>query len=334
MRRSENIVIRTKRHLMAASMVTLSVWGIASFAVSAAAEDSLSPGDASPDDVSVLVSEAAQSAGAPAAVSADKSAVVNVPQEASEGIVVQAADGATFTVSAPVGVSIGTGATAADGSTVYRGEKGDPDVTVTPVQDGVRISTVLWDASDSASFGYPLPEGVDAEVQPDGGVTLTRAVEVEGSADVAEVVGEVEPAWAVDADGVAVPTAYVVADGMLTQEVDATDAAFPVVADPTWGFMSAIQIRVRWNRAETATIAGGGWGATGVTAVCGWAGSAVAGPVGAAAFSAGCLATAGPAIYTAGVAQNSKPKRCLEGFLTYVPGVSLIVPWYGTYACR
>ncbi|MER7523506.1 hypothetical protein [Microbacterium oxydans] len=258
--------------------------------------------------------------------------MVNVPQEASEGVVVQADDGTTFTVSTPVGVPTGAGATAADGSTVYRGEQGGPDVTVTPVQDGVRISTVLWDESAPASFGYPLPEGVDAELQPDGGVMLTRAVE--GSARVAEVIGEVEPAWAVDADGVAVPTAYVIADGMLTQEVDTTDAAFPVVADPTWGFMSAIQIRVRWNRAETATIAGGGWGSAGMAAICGPAGHAVAGPAGAAAFAAGCFATSAPAIYTAGVAQNSKPKRCLEGFLTYVPGVSLIVPWYGTYSCR
>lgn len=327
-------MIRTKRCLTAATMVTLAVWGIASFAVPAAADDPLSPGDASPDEVSALVAEAAQSAGAPAAVAAEGSAVVNVPQEASEGVVVQADDGTAFTVSAPVGVSTGAGATAADGSTVYRGEEGGPDVTVTPVEGGVRISTVLWDESDPASFEYPLPEGVDAEVQPDGGVMLTRAVEVEGSADVAEVVGGVEPAWAVDADGVAVPTTYVVADGVLTQEVETKGAAFPVVADPTWGFMSAIQIRVRWNRAETATIAGGGWGASGLTGVCAGAGGAIAGAAGAAAFGAGCLATSGPAVYTAGVAQNSKPKRCLEGFLTYVPGVSVVIPWYGTYACR
>lgn len=58
------------------------------------------------------------------------------------------------------------------------------------------------------------------------------------------------------------------------------------------------------------------------------------GPPIAAIFGAGCLATGGPAIYTAGVAQNSNPKRCLEGFLTYVPGVSVVVPWYGTYACK
>ncbi len=325
-------MIRAKRCLTAASMVTLAVWGIASFAVPAAADDTLSPGDASPDEVSALVAEAAQSAGAPVAVSTESSAVVDVPMNATEGVEVQAADGSTFTVSTPVGVPTGAGATAADGSTVYRGEQGGPDVTVTPVQEGVRISTVLWDESAPASFGYPLPEGVDAEVQPDGGVMLTRAVG--GSAGVAEVIGEVEPAWEVDADGVAVPTAYVIADGMLTQEVDTTDAAFPVVADPTWGFMSAIQIRVRWNRAETATIASGGWGPGSITGVCAGAGGAIAGAAGAAAFGAGCLATSGPAVYTAGVAQNSKPKRCLEGFLSYVPGVSVVIPWYGTYACR
>jgi len=328
-------MIRKKRYLIAGSAMTLCAWGVASFAMPAIAEESLPPESASPDDVSALVADAANSAGATAAGSSGDSGEVVVPTDAAEGVAVDMADGMDFTVALPVGVSTEDGVMAADGSTVYAGEKGEPDVTVTPLGSGVRVSTVVWDESQATSFDYPLPEGVDAEVLPDGSVELARAVKGEGAAaQIAGVVGHVEPAWAVDAEGNDLPTTYEVVDGVLTQDVDITDAAFPVVVDPTWKFTSAIQIRARWNRAETATIAGGGWAAGSMTAVCGWAGSAVAGPVGAAAFSAGCLTTAGPAIYTASVAQNSKPKRCLEGYLTYVPGVSLIIPWYGTYACK
>lgn len=161
-----------------------------------------------------------------------------VPESASEGIGIHGADGSGFIVSVPVGVSVADGVTAGDGSTVYAGTDGHPDVTVTPLESGVRISTVLWDDSQSTSFGYPLPEGVEGEIQSDGSVILTRALEVDNGGAPTEadvIVGQIEPAWAVDANGKAVPTTYVLADGMLTQKVDTTDAAFPVVADPTWG---------------------------------------------------------------------------------------------------
>ena len=327
----------SKKHLLVASVLTLAAWGVASFAVPAVADDSLSPDSASPDEVSVLVSEAATSAGVPPVASTDSPFDVSVPADANDGIVVETPDGRDFTVAAPNGVPLDDGVAASDGSTVFDGEGEAPDVTVTPLDNGVRVSTVLWDEASSALFEYPLPEGVDAEMQPDGSVTLMRTLDVAGdgnAADVVAIVGRVEPAWAVDADGEDVPTSYVISEGTLTQRIDTTDAAFPVVADPTWGFTSAIQVRVRWSRAETASIAAGGWGPGSITAICASAGGAVAGPAGAAAFGAGCLATSGPAVYTAGVAQSSKPKRCLEGYLTYVPGVNVVVPWYGTYACR
>ncbi|WP_447948091.1 hypothetical protein [Microbacterium maritypicum] len=331
-------MIRNKRLTLAMSAMALSALGVATLTVPAVADDSTSQDTTTPEQVSALVADAATSAGVPAADFTSEAPVsVMVPESASEGIGVHGVDGSGFIVSVPVGVSVADGVTAGDGSTVYAGTDGHPDITVTPLESGVRISTVLWDDSQSTSFGYPLPEGVEGEIQSDGSVILTRALEMDnGSAptDADVIVGQIEPAWAVDANGKAVPTTYVLADGMLTQKVDTTDAAFPVVADPTWGFTGPLQIRARWTRAETATIANGGWGATGLTAVCAAAGGAMGGPPIAAIFGAGCLATGGPAIYTAGVAQNSNPKRCLEGFLTYVPGVSVVVPWYGTYACK
>lgn len=331
-------MIRNRRLSLAMSDMALSALGMASFTVPAVADDATSQDSTTVEQVSALVSDAATSAGVPATdFTADSPVSVTVPKDASDGIGVHGTDGSGFTVSAPVGVSVDGGVVAGDGSTVYAGAEGHPDVTVTPLESGVRISTVLWDDSQSTSFGYPLPEGIDGQIQPDGSVILTRALEVEAdgvTSEVDAIVGQIEPAWAVDANGNAVPTNYALADGVLTQEVDTTDAAFPVVADPTWGLTGPLQVRVRWNRAETATIANGGWGATGLTAVCAAAGAAIAGPPGAAVLGAGCLATGGPAIYTAGVAQNSNPKRCLEGFLTYIPGVSVVVPWYGTYACK
>lgn len=331
-------MIRKKRLSFAMTAVALSALSVASFTVPAVAEDSTTQDSATADQVSTLVADAATSAGVPATdFTAESPVSVTAPKDVAEGISIHGADGSELIVSAPVGVSVTDGVLAADGSTVYAGTEGHPDVTVTPLQSGVRISTVLWDQSQSTSFSFPLPEGVDGEILSDGSVILTRKIEVadEGAtSEVDAVVGLVEPAWAVDANGNAVPTKYVLADGVLTQEVDTSDASFPVVADPSWGIVGPLQVRVRWNRAETATIASGGWGATGLTAVCAAAGAAVGGPPGAAIFAAGCLATGGPAIYTAGVAQNSKPKRCLEGFLTYVPGVSVLVPWYGTYACK
>jgi len=220
---------------------------------------------------------------------------------------------------------------------------GGPDVSVKPLADGVRISTVLDESTTERSFEYALPEGVTAELDNDGRVNLSQTVEVDAegtAATVTVVIGYVEPAWAVDAAGLPVQSHYEVTDDSLVQHVETSAAtSFPVVADPQWTTTAWNQIRVRWNRAETATIANGGWGATGSTAVCIAAGAAIGGPGGGAALGAACLALAGSAVYTAGVAQNSSPKRCLEPFATYtfVVGPGGWVPWFGTYSggtCR
>ena len=258
--------------------------------------------------------------------------------DAAEGVAVSSDSLAPITIPLPDGLSLDAAETTGSGSTVYSADQSSVDVAVEEVAQGVRVSTVLWDGSQDA-FSYPLPEGVAATPQPDGSLELTRTgvVEADGiTAEVTATIGSIEPAWAVDANGSDVSTAYQVADGVVTQTVDTAGAAFPVVADPTWSLTSPVQIRIRFNRAETATAASGGWGATGVAAVCAAAGTFVAGAAGAAAFGAGCLLSVGALVTTAGVAQNSRPKRCLEQFMTFVPlaGVIIGVPWYGTYACR
>ncbi|WP_435748732.1 hypothetical protein [Microbacterium sp. PMB16] len=284
-----------------------------------------------------VVEQATANAGVPAA-STDGELDVVPATDATDGVTVQSDHLAPLTIPLPEGLSLDVAETTDSGSTIYPADRGSVDVAVEEVTQGVRVSTVLWDGSREA-FSYSLPEGVAATPRPDGSLELTRTevVEAEGvTAEVTASIGSIEPAWAIDADGVALGTEYDVTNGVITQTVDLAGAAFPVVADPTWAITSPVQVRIRFTRAETATIAGGGWHATGLTAVCAAAGASVAGPPGAAAFAAGCFLASGAMVYTAGVAQNSRPKRCLEQFMTFVPlsGAIIGVPWYGTYACR
>lgn len=110
--------------------------------------------------------------------------------------------------------------------------------------------------------------------------------------------------WAVDANGQSVPTWYEVDGDTVTQVVDhvGMQAVYPVVADPEYG-KSWLNSYIWFNRAETKTIAAGGWGAATLTGLC----TAVGGPIAGAV----CGLAAGSLVYTAGVAENSSPKRCV-----------------------
>lgn len=296
-----------------------------------------------PDGIAGLVSEAVAAA-APAPMTSDRGNVtVNIPTDPNDAIELTPSDGPALALTLPKDVDVSAGVTASDGTVVYAGKPGEADVTVQPLESGARVSTVLDSQTADRSFEYALPVGVEAESIDGGRIELTKTVdvEVEGSAaTVSAVVGYVEPAWAVDAAGQDVATFYEVVDGAIVQHVETTQATvYPVVADPSWTTTAWNQVRIRWNRAETATIASGGWAATGATAVCSAAGLAIAGPAGAAALGAVCLGLSGAAVYTAGVANNSSPRQCLEMYATYtfIAGPGGWVPWFGTYSggtCR
>lgn len=192
-----------------------------------------------------------------------------------------------------------------DGTVVYDQARSSVDVAVQAIEGGVRLQTILNDQGAPGEFTYDFP-GTIPVLNADGSVTLTMDLDV-GVAEVAEL----EAAWAFDADGLPVPTRYRVEGSAVVQEVDHTTGQFsyPIVADPTPGF--GLGVYLFYNHAETKTIAGMGWGATGAAAVCASLGL-MGGPVGAAAFGAACLIQAGSIVYTAGVAENSSPKSCLR----------------------
>lgn len=76
-------------------------------------------------------------------------------------------------------------------------------------------------------YRFELSDGVELISLEDGGITVRYA---EG-----QLLGTFEPAWAVDANGDAVPTSYRIENSALVQTVAFNSkTAFPVVADPFW----------------------------------------------------------------------------------------------------
>lgn len=119
-------------------------------------------------------------------------------------------------------------------------------------------------------------------LRADGGADLL--VEIDS---IVVTVGAIEPPWATDADGHDVATHYTVEGNALVQHVaHGPGDAYPVTADPT--FSLGLWAYLPFNRAETATIASGGWGATALTALCATAASPL-GPVVAALMGASAV---------------------------------------------
>ncbi|HYN95329.1 MAG TPA: hypothetical protein VES42_15890 [Pilimelia sp.] len=116
---------------------------------------------------------------------------------------------------------------------------GEVDATVTRQAHGLQATTVVNSADAATSYTYTL---TGASFRQDA----RAGVVVETSAG--RLIGAVDPAWALDARGVAVPTRYEVRDGALVQHVDHRGATYPVVADPkiTFGWY----IYVRWSKQE------------------------------------------------------------------------------------
>ncbi|WP_245993465.1 DUF2599 domain-containing protein [Xylanimonas allomyrinae] len=205
-------------------------------------------------------------AATPPDVAGDEASAVAKPggSYASEGTDVQVAiprttDGevnaTAQTESGPVSVSVGVvadesvrGALASDGSVVYAGQ-GSTDATVQPTEDGMRIHTVISDASAPTRFvhdvtlspGLRLVMMSDIPVDNAEGALMHEAGEPSGVLflDAEDhVVGGFSSPWAKDANGMDVPTHYEIQDGALVQYVDhmGSDVAYPVVADPYLGF--------------------------------------------------------------------------------------------------
>jgi hypothetical protein len=222
--------------------------------------------------------------------------MLGVPSDASEGLRVGTLEiGIPGEETADPAVRVRSGVVAYPSDSSYASAA---QVT----RDGSLRALVVIEGDDAPTeFRYPIDGATHLVRNPDGTVSVMQH---ELSVSV------VASPWAVDANGSPVRTDFRIEGTALVQVVFHEGAAYPVVADPkfTWGWVTGT---IYFNRAETATIAAAGWGATGMTSVCALVG-VPGGPITVAALAASCFIFSASIVYAAGVANNSRPQKCLK----------------------
>ncbi|MBX9243290.1 hypothetical protein ICW40_00510 [Actinotalea ferrariae] len=247
--------------------------------------------DVAPDQGDVLVGVQNAAGDTTARIGA---ITVAVPADPTEPVTLSSTGAAALEVSFPAEVDVSAADIAGDGTLVYAGD--DATAAAQILDDGsVRLQTVTESAKGPHEFTYSFGDSITPTRSVDG---ATIELLAGGSP-----LGQVAPAWAVDANGNAVATSYEIRGNTLVQViVPNADTTYPVVADPKVSF--GLGIYYHYNRAETATIAGYGiGGATAAGAVCATFGGAIGLAV--------CGSYIAAIIHQAGIAQNSSPKKCL-----------------------
>ncbi|MEL7978365.1 hypothetical protein AAG589_21040 [Isoptericola sp. F-RaC21] len=157
----------------------------------------------------------------------------------------------------PEEVTVESPTVADDGTVFYDGVEDSTDVAVQSLDDGsVRLQTIIPEG-DGGTHRYTYDFGEDSRIlQGEAGEIF---VEQNG-----DIVAEVATPWAYDADGVAVPTNYIVDEHTIVQEISpSSDTAYPVVADPKFikgynGWFGGSFVAARFTISETIRIAAGG----------------------------------------------------------------------------
>lgn len=133
-----------------------------------------------------------------------------------------------------------------DAATVFPAVAPEASVVARATDQGAQVLTVIEGPSAPSRYRFRITTG--------GG---TLSLDGRGGAVVAggdgDVVATIEPAWAVDATGSAVPTRYVVDGQDLIQVVDHSQAHYPVIADPSVSL--GWKIYTRYRKAEVHRIA-------------------------------------------------------------------------------
>lgn len=200
-------------------------------------------------------------------------ATAAIPVAPTGDITLSAREAPDLSVSLPAEVDVNEAQAAGNGSVVFTASDADAtSVAVQPLADGrVSVQTVIPDASAPMQYTYRFAD-TTAYLREDGGVDLT-APTADGVGNV--VIGSIDAPWAVDANGAAVPTQYVVDGPTVVQVITPNpDTAFPVVADPTFGHTYGIPT-MYLSKKETREAAAD---LTAVYILCGAAGLVFGGP--------------------------------------------------------
>jgi hypothetical protein len=180
-------------------------------------------------DVLENVAQVATDSVGDTAIDADIGGVnISVPTDPSDPVSLESSTGNVITIELPFADVAAKAEVVAEGVVSY--DNNNSSITAPVVKDdgSLQVTTIIQDASAPTEYAYELtiPQGATASLADDGNVVFLG---FDGT-----FVGGVTPAWAKDANGVSVPTHYVVVGTTLTQVVEHTggDFAYPVVADP------------------------------------------------------------------------------------------------------
>lgn len=143
------------------------------------------------------------------------------------------------------------GAVTRNGVQVFDGAEGSTIVDASATGAQIATVTPASGATDALNHAYDFDLPADSQLvkQPGGSVEI---LDEEGQS-----LATIRQPWARDADGKTLPTTYKVDGDKLTQQVDTSDATFPVVADPSlewhW-YWSPFKVRVWFSYSETRSI--------------------------------------------------------------------------------
>jgi hypothetical protein len=217
-----------------------------------------------------------------AAIASTGGATVDVPKDPSAGIAVTTSDGTAISIGIANDDSARDANPTKSGTMVFNDPTSSSSVAVQVITNGVRELFALNNADAPTDFSVPLdlPAGASLIANDEGGYDIVT-LDANGTASTQAVISA---PWATDANGRSLPTSYTLDGTTLTQHIDTSGAAFPVIADPKvdWGWTS-YTVYFSWR--ETKLLALGGtiaqwiptpWTVIGGRIIAVWAGIAVA----------------------------------------------------------
>lgn len=150
---------------------------------------------------------------------------VSVSVDPDQGQVLDPDVGPSVSIGVPGSPDQGT---EIDGSVVYPEVAADASVVARATADGAQALVAIDGAEAPTRYAFPVAvAGHGAELRPGPGGGVEVLDPVSGA-----VAATVQPPWAVDAAGSAVPTRYEIDGSDLIQVVDHEGSAYPVLADP------------------------------------------------------------------------------------------------------
>ena len=179
---------------------------------------------------------------------------VSVPVDPSQPLRVEGGAGMTLEVSLPPEAKTALGTQASDGTVVYESDDDGAHIASQMLSnDALRVQTILPDRNAAREYTYTIGDGLTPVKTDDGSLWVVGFAE--GGEFEAFSVGE---AWARDAHGATVATHYEVEGQNIIQVVTPEeDAAYPIVADPTWQWYSAAY-GAGFSKSETRKLANAG----------------------------------------------------------------------------